>query len=71
MRANPHCEDGAQALGEMFRKINRVQRSRPWRGFVLASSRNCEGPQIEDLLSEAWEKRSWRSSMRKCSNLKA
>jgi serine/threonine protein kinase len=31
MMANPSCDDGAKSFGEFLRKINRAQRSKPWR----------------------------------------
>ncbi len=31
LMANPTCDAGAAELGEAFRKINKTQRSRPWR----------------------------------------
>jgi serine/threonine protein kinase len=35
MMANPTCEEGAKPLGEFLRKINRAQRSKPWRAPSL------------------------------------
>jgi serine/threonine protein kinase len=38
MMANPTCDTGAAQLGDALRKINRAQRSKPWRASATSSS---------------------------------
>ncbi|HEV2522279.1 MAG TPA: hypothetical protein VGT24_07850 [Candidatus Acidoferrales bacterium] len=37
MMANPTCDKGAARLGDALRKINRAQRSKPWRAAAASA----------------------------------